>query len=216
MILPTKINKICLIALTFLFSQLFGAKVSAATLYLNPATGSVDTNFDINVTVDTKDSSNLKSVEAFITYDPTKVAASNIQNGVFDNYSSREVDNAVGLITIKAEMTDPPAANEIVQLAKISFTALKSNENITVDFSKSTQNQSKIVDIIGTNILTSSTGSTLLVNSETNTTTTVTSTTSSSTGIPSTGSFNPVFFITMFIVVVIFSILVRVYALSKL
>lgn len=216
MTLPTKINKIFLVFFALVISVSFGTKVNAATLYLNPATGSVDSNFDLNVTVDTKDSSNLKSVEAFVTFDPTQLEVSNIQNGVFDNYTAREVDNAVGLVTIKADMATTPAANEIVQLAKISFTALKTGESATIEFSKSTQNQSKIIDIIGTNILTSSTGATLLISDSNNTTTTVTSTTSSSTSVPSTGSFNPVVFITMFIFVVIFSVLARVYALSKL
>lgn len=215
MILPVKYIKSFLISLIVYFFVLFSPQVKAATLYLNPATGSVGPNFDVSVTVDTKDSSTIKSVVTYITYDPSQIEAQTIQNGVFDNYTAKEIDNVVGLITLKADVTTPPAPGKILQLGKISFSALKTRANTTINFSANPQNKSKILDIIGTDILTSTTGSTLLVNASTSTTGNVTSTTSSQTVIPTTGSFNPIIYLGLVIFVVSFSLLVRSYAVSK-
>lgn len=215
MSLPTKYIKSFLIPLVVFYFVLFSPQVKAATLYLNPATGSVNPNFEISITVDTKDSSTLKSVEAYITYDPSQIEAQTVQNGVFDNYTAKEIDNVVGLITLKANLTTSPAAGKILQLGKISFSSLKTGANTTIDFSTTPQNNSKILDIIGTDILTNATGSTLLISADTSTTSNVTSTTSSQTVIPTTGSFNPIIYLGIVIFVVSFSLLIRSYAISK-
>lgn len=186
--------------------------VSASTLYLNPATGSIEQeNFEVNITLDSVNDTNIESAEIFITYNPSQIEALTITNGEFDNYSVKEIDNAVGLITIKAEMVTPPSIDTILNVGKIRFLVVKGDLTTNIGFSKSTTNKTKVLSTSGTDTLENTSDASLSILPLNTTTTTI----SSQTNITVTGSYDKTLYIGIFLSLVIFGLLTRKYAFSK-
>jgi hypothetical protein len=212
--LPTQLYNLTtkITLLVFVLTLVLTKSVSAASFYLNPATGTIDTqNFTLSVTVDTEDTSDVSLTKAYITYDTNAVTVNSISNGSFDNYTIKEIDEAAGIITIEGELVIVPGENAILQLADIYFTAKTNNANTNVTFLLTNPYESQILNGLGENALVNTTDASIYISTPISVTNN-----SSSTYVPNTGSYDNLVFIGLALFVASSSLLLRKYAVSKL
>jgi hypothetical protein len=214
MTLPNTIKVLLLITYLFLLQLPFSQKIEAASIFLNPATGTVSTSeFNIGVTVDSESDTTVLGTKAFISYDPSVFEVLKIENGNFSNYILKNTDPAAGLITIDANLNTPIDSNTIVTLATIAFKTKTNNTSTQISFLKTTPYQTKVTNSDQINLLTNYIDANLTINTNQNDTVTKTS---STVQVPTTGSTNFLAYTLTISLLIILSFTIRKYAISKL
>lgn len=133
--------------------------VKAASFYINPATGKIDTEkFTITISLD-PEGDNVSKASAYISYDTTQIEVSTITNGTFNAYTSRFNDPTTGVIHIEASNTDE--LSNIVNFATIEFVNLNTSPNLNLDILTTPTYKSTILDSSGTNLLSTANGAQL-------------------------------------------------------
>lgn len=162
-------------------------KVEAASLYLNPATGSIlTTTFEVTTSLDTATSANIKSVDAYILFNSQLVNVERIEKIGLTTASTATYNNSNGSIHIKGDFVQTPQQSSVINFAKIYFKTLNNSKGSTANFEiDQTIDQSLVIDTQGENVLTQTVGANLLID-----TTTQITNNSTGTKVPGTGNIN--------------------------
>lgn len=212
------INKVLSVFLLVIFFIFINAKtnlykVEAATLYLNPATGSILTpTFELTSSIDTEQNSNIKSIDTYIVFNNQLVNVVKIEKIGLTNQSTATYNNSNGTIHIKGDFLQTPATSVIINYAKIYFKTLNGSKGSTANFEiDRVINKSTVYSNTGTDLLSQVVGANLLIN-----TSTTINTESTGTQIPNTGdsSFYVVLISILFSILAI--LILRKNATSKL
>lgn len=115
-----------------LFFFAFATNIFAAELTITPQTRTVADSFDLTINVDPKGAS-VSGVDAIVKYEPDKLEATLIQNGVFEQYLKKNINKTTGVIEISAYNTTTLISAPTV-VAKISFKPLVTTGTTPVDF----------------------------------------------------------------------------------
>lgn len=201
----------------FVNTRIFSFKVNAAGLYLNPATGSILTpTFELTVSADTETSANVKSMDAYITFDPTLAQVDKVDKIGLTLASTATYNNSLGTVHIKGDFEQTPATGSVVNFAKIFLSTKPNTKGKPVSFTfEEGTNKSSMLSTTNTQILSKTVGSDLLIDvANVNTSTTPQPTQNS---VPSTGDSDTIFYlITIAAGIVLTSFTIRKYAYTKL
>lgn len=184
MFLPKK-KVLCYILVFFVICLGSIKEVKAASFYINPATGQINSDkFSITLTID-PEGDEISSASAYLSYNTSEVEVSVINNGVFNAYTSKFNDPTTGIIHIEANNTDN--LSDVVNFAVIEFVNLKNSPKITLELLTTPTYKSAILDKNNLDIMTTSQSSSLINNLFSNNNSVLTKTATPSVSIPETG-----------------------------
>ena len=177
------------------FSLVSIKSISAAELTITPAISTVTTSFDVTINVDPKGAS-VSGVDAIIKYEPEKLEATLIQNGVFEQYLKKNINKTTGIIEISAYNTTTLITAPAI-VAKVTFKPLVTTGTSPVSFifTQGSQTGSHVAsngkDILETTVPATYTIAATATTTTTTTTTPPATTTSvpvTTTTVPATGN----------------------------
>jgi hypothetical protein len=166
-ILPQNIFSSFLVSLLFfVISSRYVSSAQAASLYLSPASGSYFGNFDVTINVDPQGAS-VSGVDTLLKYDPAKLEAQIIQNGVFEQYLMKNIDKTTGSIVVRAYNTST-LVTSTASVAKVTFKPLATtgSTNITILYTPSQTDDSNVASG-GADILSAVSGSVITLQTTT-------------------------------------------------
>ena len=212
------INKLLSFFLLIIFFIFVNSKTSfyrvgAASLYLNPATGSILTpTFELTVSLDTEQHSDIKSVDTYIVFNNQLVSVEKIDKIGLTNQSTATYNNSTGIIHIKGDFLQTPSASNIINYSKIYFKALNGSKGSTANFEiDKIVNKSGVYNNSNTNLLNQTNGSNLLIN-----TTSTIGSESTVNQVPNTGDNSYFMLLTTFAISSLSILILRKNAISKL
>lgn len=169
-----------------IYSLIKADPLFAASIFLNPATGTIDSqSSQVRITLDTEDNAQIDAVKVYLSYDPSVIKIVRVNNGDLDTYTVKEIDPAVGLVTIEGNFLSNPFDNQILEIAALDIEALKNNASATIEVLTTNPYTSEVTDTSGLNVLSSTVDSNLTTSYATTPGVNYTS----NTNVPNTGSY---------------------------
>lgn len=192
----TRFKKVIIFLLFAVIFLLTPQIALAATLTLNPATGTVNRgcNFSVNVDMNAQ-GAQTDGTDAIVKYDPTRFTATTITNGsIYPDYPGNSIDPQTGRINISGLASPEQAFSSSGTLATINFVVAQNaptgTTTLTFDFDPNNKQKTTDSNVVerGTiaDLLASVTNGTYTVGTGACTTTGITTGTGTGTGTTTT------------------------------
>ncbi|PIR43178.1 hypothetical protein COV24_03995 [candidate division WWE3 bacterium CG10_big_fil_rev_8_21_14_0_10_32_10] len=160
----TRFLLINILLVLFLVLPFNASKLKAAEIYVNPATGTVDSEtFTSTITLDPTSNTNIQQVKVYIKYNPQVLEVTKVSPGDFDSYQNTSNDEASGIIEINASNSQVLTTADIVKIVGVDFKPLANNGFADIEVLNTETYQSQVLDSLGTNLLTNTNKASLLL-----------------------------------------------------